>query len=106
MALCTLCGKQEVMPFTCKFCGNKYCADHRLPENHECLGLERFKEERSKEPEKWIYEPFHAKYKEAPVGRRVPKPLGERITEVLKPRTLLYFIVGVIILILLLSALL
>ncbi len=24
------------MPFKCPFCGEFFCADHRLPENHEC----------------------------------------------------------------------
>lgn len=104
MALCTLCGIKEVMPFTCKFCGNKYCADHRLPENHMCIGLQKFKEERSKEPEKWIYEPFHAKYKEAPVGRKVRKSWSERLSEALRARTLIYVILGIIIIVLVLSA--
>lgn len=27
------------MPFTCKFCGNSYCYNHRLPESHNCPGL-------------------------------------------------------------------
>lgn len=108
MALCTLCGKQEVMPFTCKFCGHKFCADHRLPENHDCMGLQKFKEERSREPEKWIYEPFQVKYKEAPVGRKVPRPLRERIRELLRnlnTRAVLYGIIAVILLILVLSGL-
>jgi hypothetical protein len=103
MTICSLCGKKEVMPFTCKFCGNKYCGDHRLPENHECIGLQKFKEERSREPEKWIYEPFHTKYKEAPVGRKASRPLLERLTEALKTRTLIYVILGIIFLVLVLS---
>ena len=40
MARCTLCGKDENMPYTCRRCGNAYCAEHRLPENHDCMGLE------------------------------------------------------------------
>lgn len=27
------------MPFVCKFCKGRYCAAHRLPENHGCQGL-------------------------------------------------------------------
>lgn len=27
------------MPFVCKYCGGSYCEDHRLPENHKCIGL-------------------------------------------------------------------
>ena len=36
---CHVCGKYELMPFTCKFCGGRFCAEHRLPENHDCPGL-------------------------------------------------------------------
>lgn len=29
------------MSFTCRYCGNSYCSTHRLPENHDCEGLEK-----------------------------------------------------------------
>lgn len=41
--ICSMCGKREVLPYTCKYCGWTYCSDHRLPENHDCPGLEKFK---------------------------------------------------------------
>lgn len=42
---CSFCHKKlDEFPFTCKFCGNEFCSDHRLPENHECAGLEKYKE--------------------------------------------------------------
>jgi len=42
---CTYCREEiKEFPFTCKFCGFHYCGDHRLPENHECIGLETYKE--------------------------------------------------------------
>jgi hypothetical protein len=66
------------MPFTCKFCGESHCADHHLPENHDCIGLEKFKESRGKKPERWIYEPFHEKYKKEP-GRIARRPISEKI---------------------------
>jgi membrane associated rhomboid family serine protease len=28
------------MPYQCRLCGGTYCSDHRLPENHQCPGLE------------------------------------------------------------------
>ncbi len=28
------------MSFTCKYCGKNFCSEHRLPENHDCEGLE------------------------------------------------------------------
>ena len=30
------------MPYTCHYCGGSYCAEHRLPENHDCSGLENW----------------------------------------------------------------
>ncbi|MFP4229948.1 MAG: rhomboid family intramembrane serine protease [Candidatus Nanohaloarchaea archaeon] len=38
MAECSECGK-ESMSFTCRYCGEKFCPEHRLPENHDCQGL-------------------------------------------------------------------
>lgn len=32
------------MPYACKFCKGKYCAAHRLPENHDCQGLGAYRE--------------------------------------------------------------
>jgi hypothetical protein len=28
-----------VLPFTCAYCGKKYCVEHRLPEIHNCSGI-------------------------------------------------------------------
>jgi len=28
------------MPYQCRLCGGTFCADHRLPENHDCPGLD------------------------------------------------------------------
>lgn len=42
MALCDACGQQENMPYKCRFCGGTYCGDHRLPENHNCAGLQEW----------------------------------------------------------------
>ena len=41
MTRCDVCGKDEVIPFVCSYCGKSLCADHRLPENHNCLALPR-----------------------------------------------------------------
>lgn len=32
------------MPYACKFCKGKFCAAHRLPENHDCQGLGAYRE--------------------------------------------------------------
>lgn len=44
MAECAECGKQT-MSFTCHYCGEKFCSEHRLPENHDCDGLDSGKKE-------------------------------------------------------------
>lgn len=36
MARCDYCGSEEDMPFTCTYCKGIFCADHRLPEAHNC----------------------------------------------------------------------
>jgi uncharacterized protein YkwD len=36
MPKCDQCGREEMLPFTCAYCGGNYCAEHRLPENHNC----------------------------------------------------------------------
>lgn len=36
---CEYCGKEVDMPFKCPYCGGLFCADHRLPENHDCPKL-------------------------------------------------------------------
>ncbi|MEN3048326.1 MAG: AN1-type zinc finger domain-containing protein [Candidatus Caldarchaeales archaeon] len=36
---CAVCGKEEVLPFKCAYCGQYHCAEHRLPEAHGCKYL-------------------------------------------------------------------
>ncbi len=49
------------MPFKCKFCGNLFDTYHRLPENHNCPGLEKWKERHQEELKEGkasvVYEP-------------------------------------------------
>ncbi|ATW88397.1 hypothetical protein halTADL_1642 [Halohasta litchfieldiae] len=40
MAKCDACGADENMPYQCRRCGQTFCAAHRLPENHDCPGLD------------------------------------------------------------------
>jgi Zn-dependent protease len=35
---CEACGKEEALPFVCNYCRGVFCADHRLPESHNCKG--------------------------------------------------------------------
>jgi len=36
MVKCQYCGTEEILPFKCPYCNGYFCAEHRLPENHEC----------------------------------------------------------------------
>lgn len=36
---CAVDGKEVLMPFRCSYCGEYFCAEHRLPEKHGCPGL-------------------------------------------------------------------
>lgn len=59
--VCNHCGKKfKALPFRCKFCSLQFCGDHRLPEDHNCVGLELRKgsiRERIARGEKLTYEP-------------------------------------------------
>ncbi|MDV3277490.1 MAG: hypothetical protein LYZ69_03365 [Nitrososphaerales archaeon] len=35
---CEFCGAEESLPFVCNYCGGVLCANHRLPEAHQCKG--------------------------------------------------------------------
>jgi hypothetical protein len=39
MAKCDYCGEEVNMPYQCRHCGGQFCAEHRLPENHDCPGM-------------------------------------------------------------------
>jgi membrane associated rhomboid family serine protease len=42
MSKCDACGKTENMPYRCHHCGGTYCSEHRLPEAHDCPGLDNW----------------------------------------------------------------
>jgi membrane associated rhomboid family serine protease len=42
MSTCDVCGEEESMPYHCRHCGGTYCSNHRLPEAHDCPGLENW----------------------------------------------------------------
>jgi len=57
---CQQCGREEVLPFKCAFCNGLFCAEHRLPENHNCSEIWRAKtpkEEASSYEFKVTYQP-------------------------------------------------
>ena len=40
MVKCGVCSIDEY-PFTCKYCGKDFCSKHRLPEDHNCEGINK-----------------------------------------------------------------
>ena len=53
MTQCSECGKED-MSFKCRYCSEKFCSEHRLPENHDCPGLEPALEKEKEETDKWF----------------------------------------------------
>ena len=37
---CQKCQKEVFLPFRCQYCGDYFCSEHHLPENHECPRME------------------------------------------------------------------
>lgn len=77
------------MTFTCRYCGNKFCAEHRLPENHDCGGLEEeIEKEKEQTEEKWFEDKESKEEQETrtvTASTRRSKPgLGESIINSLK----------------------
>lgn len=54
---CKYCGFREPLPFTCRFCGDSFCYNHRLPESHDCPGLVSYKEKVRDSGKIYHYEP-------------------------------------------------
>ena len=46
---CQKGGQETFLPFQCPYCGEQFCAVHRLPENHDCPKLELAKASRQEE---------------------------------------------------------
>jgi AN1-like Zinc finger len=43
MARCDHCGKAVTLPFSCQYCGGKFCDECRLPPNHTCENIGMWK---------------------------------------------------------------
>jgi len=39
MGICYFCGQETDIPFRCPLCNLTFCAEHRLPETHNCINL-------------------------------------------------------------------
>ena len=40
------CGDRQDLPFECNYCKDKFCALHRLPEEHRCVKLHQIRAKR------------------------------------------------------------
>ncbi len=89
---CEYCGFRDPMPFTCKFCGNSYCYNHRLPESHDCTGLASFKK-KIHESGKYYYAPDSA-----PTRRRSPafRSLNNAISVIKSNYSLAILVIAII----------
>lgn len=52
---CGICGAREEMPFKCRYCKGLFCAQHRLPPNHNCVFLEQYMRQPEKDREFLAY---------------------------------------------------
>ncbi|MFA6333355.1 MAG: AN1-type zinc finger domain-containing protein [Methanoregula sp.] len=43
---CSFCGERVYLPFFCEYCRHYYCDKHRLPFNHDCKNIGKWKEQR------------------------------------------------------------
>ena len=62
---CDFCGENAFMPYRCRYCGGRFCPDHRLPENHNCEGLRKMKEN-----PRWRDYAAQIRRRESAVGQR------------------------------------
>ncbi|MDG6219174.1 MAG: CAP domain-containing protein [Candidatus Thermoplasmatota archaeon] len=46
MSYCWYCGKEVSLPYTCNYCGGQFCADHKLPPNHNCPNIDAWMRKR------------------------------------------------------------
>ena len=42
---CDICGKRAYLPFECRRCLGTFCDEHRLPENHSCITINKIIED-------------------------------------------------------------
>jgi Zn-dependent protease len=46
---CRKCGRETFLPFRCPYCGDQFCTEHRLPENHNCPRMDLARAQRQEE---------------------------------------------------------
>ncbi len=46
---CRKCGQETFLPFRCPYCGDLFCTEHRLPENHNCPRMDLARAQRKED---------------------------------------------------------
>jgi Zn-dependent protease len=46
---CRKCGQETFLPFRCPYCGDQFCSEHRLPENHDCPRMDLARAQRQED---------------------------------------------------------
>jgi Zn-dependent protease len=46
---CRKCGQETFLPFRCPYCGDQFCSEHRLPENHNCPRMDLARAQRQED---------------------------------------------------------
>lgn len=99
MGNCDYCGKDTELAFKCKYCGDSFCSEHRLPENHECPGLEE--ENQKMRDQGKIMSPTPSekkrndkKTKKTSINKNISK-ITNNLTEKLFKRGVAYTIIGI-----------
>jgi hypothetical protein len=55
---CEICGKKDALVFQCNYCHKYFCAEHHLPENHDCTNKPRITPYYVRPPETKTNEPL------------------------------------------------
>jgi len=60
---CRKCGEETFLPFQCPYCGDQFCATHRLPEAHDCPRMDLARVRRWEEADAASHEPASYEYR-------------------------------------------
>jgi len=86
---CALCKKEAYLPYLCSYCGQYFCDDHRLPEQHMCPGLPKRDWESRRRIKIRSSVRTHARKKDSIKPQKAPSPT----TRPIKGKTILLLII-------------
>jgi Zn-dependent protease len=89
---CRKCGQETFLPFRCPYCGDQFCTEHRLPENHNCPRMDLARAQRQEDA--MLQGPTSYEYK---VTYRIPYKTRGRIY--FSPKELKHLTVAVLLVI-------